>query len=137
MSADPNVRVEPLRCNGCGAPLSVPESANFVTCQHCRAQLAARRNESAAYTEVLEEFTKQTAELRGQVRKLTLQNELEALDREWERQRERTTWSTRRMDVRGSRPWLPLSELLWERLSSLACASGWQLTRVPSQRDWV
>lgn len=81
--------VEELRCNNCGAPLQVPTSANFVTCNHCRTQLAVRRDATASYTEALEQVSQQTEALTEQVKYLTYQNELAALDRQWETERQR------------------------------------------------
>jgi LSD1 subclass zinc finger protein len=74
------MKLESVACNNCGAPLDVPEGANYVTCTHCNARLAVRRTEGARFTEVLDD-------LREQVAKLTRQNELEALDRQWDRDR--------------------------------------------------
>jgi DNA-directed RNA polymerase subunit RPC12/RpoP len=88
MPTDASLQLESIRCNNCGAPLAVPPAANYVTCQHCQAQLAIKRTPTASYTEVLEEVTRQTAALRSQVQQLTLQNELAALDRAWDRERE-------------------------------------------------
>jgi LSD1 subclass zinc finger protein len=73
--------LESIACNNCGAPLQVPEGANFVTCVHCDTQLAVKRSGNARFTEAIED-------LREQVEKLTRQNELEALDREWEMEKE-------------------------------------------------
>jgi DNA-directed RNA polymerase subunit RPC12/RpoP len=96
MPDDIPLQLDDLRCNSCGAPLAVSQQANYVTCQHCQAQLAVKRTGSAAYTEVQEAFTRETAELRGQVQRLTLQNDLTALDQSWERERERhLTYSKR------------------------------------------
>lgn len=73
--------LESVACNNCGAPLQVPEGANFVTCVHCNTQLSIKRTGNARFTEAIED-------LREQVEKLTRQNELEALDREWELEKE-------------------------------------------------
>jgi LSD1 subclass zinc finger protein len=87
MSGDSSVSIEDLRCNSCGAPLQVPRSANFVTCNHCRTQLAVRRETTASYTEALAQVSQQTEALTEQVKFLTYQNELSALDRQWETER--------------------------------------------------
>lgn len=81
--------LESLSCNNCGAPLNVPHSANFVTCNHCRTQLAIRRTPTASYTERLAEMSRKTEELTEQVKHLACQNELAAIDRDWEREKER------------------------------------------------
>ncbi len=89
MTGDSATSLEELRCNSCGAPLQVPTSANFVTCNHCRTQLAVRRDATASYTEALEHVSRKTEALTEQVKYLTYQNELAALDRQWESERQR------------------------------------------------
>ncbi|MAG93808.1 MAG: hypothetical protein CMJ48_08680 [Planctomycetaceae bacterium] len=83
------MNLETLTCNSCGAPLEVPESANFVTCNHCSTRLAIRRTDSTSFTEELEQLSGQTEELAEQVRVLTRQNQVTELDRNWDRQKER------------------------------------------------
>ena len=80
--------LESLTCNHCGAPLEVPRTANFVKCNHCGNQLAVRRSESATFTETVGQLAETTENLTRQVTKLTRQNEIDALDQRWERQRE-------------------------------------------------
>ncbi len=80
--------LERLLCNSCGAPLEVPESANFVRCNHCSTQLAIRREDNVTFTEQLEELTEKTDALADRVDTLTSQNDIAALDREWELDRE-------------------------------------------------
>ncbi len=75
------MKLESITCNSCGAPLDVPEDANYVTCTHCNSRLAVHRTQSARFTEVIDD-------LREQVAKLTQQNEVEALDREWQAERQ-------------------------------------------------
>lgn len=57
------MELETLSCNNCGAPLQVPENANFVSCAQCGSQLAVKRNESARYTEVLQRLDTRTTEM--------------------------------------------------------------------------
>ena len=78
-----------VHCNNCGAPLSVPPEANFVTCNHCGTALAVKRNESVAYTEALERIDRRTEEIAGQVSELSREAELARIDREWDQERER------------------------------------------------
>jgi len=78
----------PVSCNHCGAPIQVPPSARFVTCAHCNSQLAVRSTGSATYTEVLEHLDGRTQRMTEQLEEIALQNELERLDREWDRSRE-------------------------------------------------
>jgi hypothetical protein len=77
-----------LSCNECGAPLEVPESAKFVTCNYCSARLAVQHTPSAVYTEVIEKIGEQTERLAQEVEILKLQNELARIDREWNDERQ-------------------------------------------------
>lgn len=83
------MRLESITCNSCGAPLEVPEGANYVTCTHCDSRLAVHRTESTRFTEVIDD-------LREQVAKLTHQNEVESLDRAWEVERQSFLWTDKR-----------------------------------------
>jgi len=87
-SGTDSVQIESLNCNHCGAPLEVSQSANFVKCNHCGSQLVIRRSGSATVTETVEQLAETTENLAAQVSKLTKQNEVEALDRQWEREKE-------------------------------------------------
>lgn len=81
--------LEAIACNQCGAPLQVPDAAQFVTCNHCGASLAVRREESVTYTEVLSQLSQQTANLAEQVAQLRYQNAVDQVDRRWEKEREK------------------------------------------------
>lgn len=78
-----------LNCNGCGAALDVGPDTRFATCAQCGARLAVKRSETAAYTEVLENLERKTDAIADQIAELQRQNELERIDREWEKERER------------------------------------------------
>jgi len=78
----------PVACHKCGAPLEVPDEARFVTCRHCGIQLEVKHNESATWTEQIEVIREQTEELVEQVAQLQYQNALEAIDRDWNRERD-------------------------------------------------
>ena len=74
------MNLDTIACNQCAAPLSIPEAAKFVTCNHCHANLAIRRNDSVKYTEIVEKIAEQTANLAEQVAHLRYQNELERIE---------------------------------------------------------
>ena len=76
------MKILTLNCNACGAPLEVSAKAKYVTCRYCDAQLVVKQADSAAWTEAVEE-------IRDEVRALRRRAELEDLDREWEREREK------------------------------------------------
>jgi hypothetical protein len=71
------VKVTALSCGKCGAPLSVPERTQFLTCTFCGSRLEVHREGGAAYTAVLEKLADDLETVR-------LQNELERVDREYE-----------------------------------------------------
>ncbi len=77
-----------VNCNGCGAALDVGPDTRFATCSQCGARLAVKRSETAAYTEVLENLERKTDAIAEQLADIQRQNELERIDREWERERE-------------------------------------------------
>jgi DNA-directed RNA polymerase subunit RPC12/RpoP len=83
------METQPLVCNNCGAPLQVHSTTNFVTCMHCRSQLAIKRTDSSAYTEVLEGISTHTGRMSEDLETIRLQNELERVDREWQLTREK------------------------------------------------
>ena len=75
------MKILTLNCNACGAPLEVSAKAKYVTCRYCEAQLVVKHEESAAWTEAVEEIASNVAVLELDV-------ELMKLDREWEQERE-------------------------------------------------
>ncbi len=85
-----------LNCNHCGAPLDVPESAKFVTCSFCETQLKVERTASTYSTAAIDELKETTDSLSQDVAYLKLQNNLQALEHGWDRQRQ--TLMTRTKD---------------------------------------
>ncbi len=81
------IELEKIACSNCGAPLEVPESIDFVTCNHCTTQLSIRRTESISYTEKLEQVTADQAQLHDRLVELERQNRLATLARHWEQKK--------------------------------------------------
>lgn len=79
------MRTIALQCNHCGAPLRVAESARFVTCTHCDSQLAIRHEGDAAWTELSERVDRNHEELSRNLEVVQIQNELQNLERDWDR----------------------------------------------------
>jgi predicted phage tail protein len=77
------MKLQDLTCNRCGAPLKVPQEANFVTCNHCSTQLAVRRTEHVAFTEQLDKLAEKTDRLSERIDDLSQHTEVAALDRQW------------------------------------------------------
>lgn len=83
------MQTEKIACNSCGAPLEVAATTQFATCRHCGAKLSVQRTDTAIFTETLEKLATKTDQLSEQVNNLSELTELAALDREWEREREK------------------------------------------------
>lgn len=83
------VKLTPVSCNHCGAPLDVPAKVRFVTCTYCESRLEIHREGSAAFSEVLEAVEANTREIADDVEVIRLNSEIEQLDREWTLEREK------------------------------------------------
>lgn len=95
------MRVLNLSCNNCGAPLVVPKSTNYLTCEFCGTTLEVHRDGGAAYTSI-RELAERTERLEVDVAQLKANDEIERLDREWEREME--TYKVRSKDGEASIP---------------------------------
>ena len=73
-----------LQCQNCSAPLDVPISARYVTCSHCGTQLAVKHSGSAAYTETLDQIDHRTERMARQLDQLHEQQTVQALDQQWD-----------------------------------------------------
>lgn len=78
------MQLETITCNNCGAPLEIPDTANFVSCNHCASQLAIRRTGSTTYTEQLEQIEGNQDEMLDRLERIEREQKLAALDRGWE-----------------------------------------------------
>ena len=83
------METQAISCNHCGAPLQVQATTRFVTCGHCGSNLRIERSKDAIFTEVLEDLRTTQSEMAADLETLRLQNELERIDREWERESRR------------------------------------------------
>ncbi len=72
-----------VRCNHCGAPLQVAENTRFVTCQFCQSSLEVKRTDSSVFTEEVAKIAENTGRMAESLEVITVQNEIEQLDREW------------------------------------------------------
>jgi hypothetical protein len=85
------VEILKLACNHCGADLKVAEDTRFVTCTYCDTQLEVRREGGAAFTsvkEAVERLERQAEQMAGDLAVIRVEQEIERLDRDWERERE-------------------------------------------------
>lgn len=81
------MKIVALNCNECGASLEVGARTRFVTCAFCSTRLQIHHSGGAHFSEVLEAIEKKTDALVDEVAGLKRQSALEALDKEWERER--------------------------------------------------
>jgi len=82
------MKVTKVCCQGCGADLQVDESIRFATCNYCHARLEIVHDPTVTHTRLLEDIGRTTEKMAGNLRVIELQNDLERLDREWDRRRE-------------------------------------------------
>lgn len=91
------MKLIPLNCRQCSAPLNVPENVLLVTCLHCGSQLAVVQEGTTVYTESCDQEQNvslgdavQTKEMDCQlIEESRQQRELAALDHEWKQMRRR------------------------------------------------
>lgn len=75
-------------CQGCGADLQFADGIRFLTCNFCGSRLEIVREATTTHSRLLDELHRKTDRMEGKLRLLELQNELELLDRNWDRYRE-------------------------------------------------
>lgn len=83
------MQLETVNCGNCGAPLQIPDTANFVTCNHCKSSLAVKRMTSITLTETMERTEERLEKAESHLAHLVHQNRIEQERRRWERERER------------------------------------------------
>jgi len=83
------MKVTKVCCQGCGSPLAVDETIRYATCNHCGSSLEIVHDPSVTHTRILEKLERRTDALAGDLKVIQLQNDLELLDREWDRFREK------------------------------------------------
>ena len=76
-----------VQCNQCGASLRISETTSFVTCEHCRTQLAVQRTDTATFTEAIKALDQKTTQVAADLEVVRLEKQIEMLDREWESKR--------------------------------------------------
>ncbi len=82
------MKITRVCCQGCGADLEVDEDVRFATCNYCHARLEIVHDASVTHTRLMEKLERTTDRMAGNLRVIELQNDLERLDREWDRARE-------------------------------------------------
>ena len=81
------MKITKVCCQGCGADLQVNEAIRYITCNYCHAQLEVVHDASVTHTRQLDKIERTTEKLATNLKVIELQNDLERIDREWERLR--------------------------------------------------
>lgn len=106
------VKIVPLSCNHCGAPLSVPESTRFVTCGHCHSQLAIHHDGAAVFTEVLGEIAARTANIEQHLAEMQMEKDLERIEKDLARVD--AAWDKERKEILvGGEKGAPAKGMVW------------------------
>lgn len=82
------MEINSLRCNHCSANLEIIPKIKFFTCTYCGSSLTIKSSGNVLYTEVIDEIKDNTNTLIDQNKRLLKEQEIERLDRDWERERE-------------------------------------------------
>ena len=82
------MKITKVCCQGCGADLQIDETIRYVTCNYCHARLEIVHDTTVTHSRQLDKIERTTDQLAGKLKVLELQNDLEHLDREWEKFRE-------------------------------------------------
>jgi hypothetical protein len=82
--------IENVACTRCGALMEIEPSVHLVTCRACGTTLAIHRNDSSAWTEptATDEVAARLDAVEAAADQLAVRSELDALDRQWERDRQ-------------------------------------------------
>jgi uncharacterized Zn finger protein (UPF0148 family) len=83
-----------VRCQHCGAPLSLSEGIRFVTCNFCKSELEVVRDANTTHTKVLQQLIDKTEDISDRLTVIEVQQEIDRLDREWDK------WQERHLDRR-------------------------------------
>ena len=110
-----------VSCNHCGAPLEVAERTRFVTCQFCNSQLEIKRTDSSIFTEEVARIAENTEKMTEQLEVITLQNEIEQLDREWSARHPNTKSSTKNDTPTSG--WSATAGIVFSVIFALVCFS--------------
>jgi Flp pilus assembly protein TadB len=79
------VKLKTLACCNCGASLEIPIGVGFVTCKHCHSSLEIQESKDVSFTKLAKGIQKQTGKILQEVKILKLQNELEQVEKKWEK----------------------------------------------------
>lgn len=128
-------------CQGCGADLQLADSIRFVTCNFCGSRLEVVHDPTTTHTRLLDAIRRNTSEMAGNLRVIELQNDLELLDRNWDRYREACL--TRGQDGTLTEPNLALAQvigvgsLILGGLILLFCLFNWNRGQSSVGLIWV
>lgn len=79
------MKVTKVCCQGCGADLQIDESIRYVTCNYCHCRLEVVHDATVTHTRQLDRIERTTEHLAKKLKVIELQNDVESLDREWDK----------------------------------------------------
>ena len=79
------MKVTKVCCQSCGADLQVDETIRYVTCNYCQCQLEVVHDSTVTHTLKLDKIERTTDQLAKKLRLIELQNDVEHIDREWDK----------------------------------------------------
>jgi hypothetical protein len=82
------MKVTKVCCQGCGADLQIDESIRYVTCNYCHCRLEVVHDATVTHTRQLDKIERTTEQLAKKLKVIELQNDVEQLDRGWEKFRD-------------------------------------------------
>ena len=83
------MRLIPLTCAQCDAPIRVEEGQKSVICEHCETQLLIEKRAEGIHTEIVEEILRRTENLAKELKALKAERNLKSLDKRWRHRRRR------------------------------------------------
>jgi len=81
------MKLVPITCAQCDAPLRINEGTSFVVCDHCETQLHVQKSQEGLQTEIMEEILHRTDALAKEVNALKAERRVKSLDRRWRSRR--------------------------------------------------
>lgn len=83
------MKVTKVCCQACGADLQIDENVRYVTCKYCHSRLEVVHDVTVTHTRQLDKIERTTDQMAKKLKVIELQNDVESLDREWEKFRNR------------------------------------------------
>ena len=76
--------VHSLKCNNCGANLTVSDQIKYFRCASCGSSLELREEGNIYYTHILEELKSDVSNIKDHTQGILIEQQILRLDRDWE-----------------------------------------------------